>query len=717
MLSACCRAFQIVSAVPWSGFADLRDSGLWELETARIMQLQFRADIDYLRAIAVLAVVGFHYGIPGFEGGFVGVDIFFVISGYLISRLIWAGLHDNTFSFRDFYDRRARRLLPALYVMIVVTGAAAWFLAPPGDYQTFFGSAVATLLFSSNVFFWFNTGYFELPTIGKVLIHTWSLSVEEQFYFIFPLATWLWSKGFRDPTSRTSIALLLAGTVALCAADELLIKGSSAAAFYLSPLRAWEFLIGGLVLLAHRWSPSGFGWRCASAVAGAALLLIPIVAFTAKTRFPGLHALVPCLGAALFILAFNRDSDRPVPLPARGIGLFIGRISYSLYLWHWPVFLLGNVAMPLAWVGSPLAVVGQLACSLSLACVSYRFVETPPRTTVSWAGLRLSGLIAVAATILVAICAAGFAENGFPNRYARVEQRMLRYSQTTMAPYYREHTCFLQPQDSFASYDVSACLTPAADKINVVVVGDSTAAHLVWALRGYLDPRHYNLLQLSSGACAPFINFKQADSQNCDQVNARFVSLLKEHRVSAVILSGHWSVYADAYRSPPASPPTRAELSSLFDVYLDATLAATRDAGIPVLLLGPGMEFPVPLASTLVRHEQTHMALGDSLKVVPTAFEADARLKHLAGLYDNVRFASILDAVCINGNCPLKVDAETPILWDTLHLTPEGATYVIDRLRPELELFLRKLQQAPKQAEQSSDVVPPRVEAATGAAR
>jgi peptidoglycan/LPS O-acetylase OafA/YrhL len=139
------------------------------------MQLQFRADIDYLRAIAVVSVIGFHYGIPGFGGGFIGVDIFFVISGYLISRLIWSGLHADSFSFWQFYDRRARRLLPALYVMIAITGVAAWFLAPPADYRTFFGSAVATLLFSSNIFFWFNSSYFELPTIGKVLIHTWSV--------------------------------------------------------------------------------------------------------------------------------------------------------------------------------------------------------------------------------------------------------------------------------------------------------------------------------------------------------------------------------------------------------------------------------------------------------------------------------------------------------------------------------------------------------------
>ena len=659
------------------------------------MQLPFRGDIDYLRAIAVVSVVAFHYGIPGFQGGFVGVDIFFVISGYLISRLIWAGLHDNSFSFWRFYDRRARRLLPALYVMIVATGAASWFLSPPEDYRTFFGSAVATLLFSSNVFFWFNSSYFELPTIGKVLIHTWSLSVEEQFYFIFPLATWLWSKGFRDPTSRISIALLLAGTVALCVADELLIKGSAAAAFYLSPLRAWEFLIGGLVLLANRWSPVSFGWRCACAAAGSTLLVVPIVTFTAETRFPGLNALVPCLGAALFIIAFNHESDRPVPLPATGTGLFIGKISYSLYLWHWPVFLLGNAAIPLAWAGSPPATVALLAVSLLLAYLSYRFVETPPRKTMRWRNWRVSGLVATAATLLVAIGAGGFVAKGFPARYAQAEQRLLRYNIATMGPLYREHTCFLEPQDSFASYDASACLTPVDDKINVLLMGDSTAAHLLPALQKYLDPQRYNLLQLSSGACAPFLDIKQPFSKNCDQINATFTRVLKEHRVSAVILAGHWSYYAASGKAPPASPPARAGLTSLFDTYLDATLSAAHDAAIPVMLLGPGMEFSVPLPPALVRQAQTHMPVGDTLKVIPTAFETDARLKQLAPLYEDVQFISVLDALCAKRDCQLKVDAETPMLWDTLHLTPEGSTYLIDRLRPQLDLFLRRLHQAP----------------------
>jgi peptidoglycan/LPS O-acetylase OafA/YrhL len=195
-------------------------------------QLAYRADIDYLRAIAVLAVVGFHYGIPGFSGGFVGVDVFFVISGYLITRIILENISKETFSFRWFYERRARRLLPALYAMILATGIVAWFVAPPDDYRTFFGSAISAVLFSANFFFWLNSGYFELPTIGKALIHTWSLSVEEQFYFVFPLSIWLASRRFdRNPAIVAATIILI--ICALCALDEFQLKRSPPAAFHL----------------------------------------------------------------------------------------------------------------------------------------------------------------------------------------------------------------------------------------------------------------------------------------------------------------------------------------------------------------------------------------------------------------------------------------------------------------------------------------------------
>jgi hypothetical protein len=259
-------------------------------------------------------------------------------------------------------------------------------------------------------------------------------------------------------------------------------------------------------------------------------------------------------------------------------------------------------------------------------------------------------------------------------------------------------------------------LTPVADKINVLLMGDSTAAHLVPALRTYLDPQRYNLLQLTSAGCTPFIGFTQRVSQNCDQINATFATVLQERRVAAVILSGHWSLYLEALEPASRERAASAGSDSPFDVRLSATLSAAHNAGIPVLLLGPSLEFPAPLAPTLARLEQTHVPVGDHLRVIPWAYRADHRVRLLSAAFDNIQFVSVLDALCNNGDCPLKIDAETTIVWDTLHLTPEGATYVINRLGPELDHFLSKLHQEPEQAQPGSTAGPTRVEATAGPA-
>ncbi|WP_315774900.1 MULTISPECIES: acyltransferase family protein [unclassified Bradyrhizobium] len=645
--------------------------------------LEYRPDIDWLRAVAVISVIGFHFELPGFGGGFVGVDIFFVISGYVISRLIWTGIQSNSFSFIAFYERRARRLLPALYLMIVVTGIVAWFFAPPGDYRMFFGSAVSTLLFSSNIFFWSQTGYFDLPTIGKVLIHTWSLSVEEQFYFLFPVVTWLWSRLFPDPTSKLSLGLVITGAVALCVLDELWIKQSPSAAFYIAPLRAWEFLIGSIAFFLHRWSPVRSEARLILATAGMGSMLIPVVIFRAETRFPGLHALIPCLGTAFYIVAFNQEQGRP-RLPFRETGAFLGRLSYSLYLWHWPVFVLGRAALPLDAATSAFATAGLLLCSLLLAYLSYIIVERPARARTEWVGVRGSPVIAGIAVVLIAVGVHGVAHDGYADRFPQSQARMLRYDSRTMEPFYRAHSCFLRPDEPPSAYDFDACLKPAANKRNILLAGDSLAAHYAWGLRSYLSSDAYHLLQLTSGACPPFVELKLSTSRNCNDVNQLLRDQIRAHRFDGVVLSGNWRAYLETYGQPPARGVDR---------YLNALLAAAQEAGVPVLLLGPSIEFPAPLAPTLFNHEQTHVPIGNSLLPREGSFKADDRLKEIASAYPLVQYVSILDTICSKRRCPLTIDAETPIVWDTIHFTPEGSRFVLSQLAPQLDAFLRRLGQ------------------------
>jgi peptidoglycan/LPS O-acetylase OafA/YrhL len=654
-------------------------------EKSSSMALRFRADVDYLRAIAVIAVIAFHYGIPGFAGGYVGVDVFFVISGYLISRLIWTGLKTGTFGFLAFYERRARRLLPALYVMILGTGAAAWFVAPPNDYETFFRSAVASVLFSSNMFFWQQAGgYFDLPAIGKVLIHTWSLSVEEQIYFVFPLATLLWSKVFPNPEARMSLGLLAIATVALCILDEYVLRAySPASAFYLGPLRAWEFLVGTLVYVGRQHAPANIRARYGLATAGASLILLPMLFYHGGTDFPGVHAAVPCLGAAAFIMAFERDGVRPA-LPCESIGLYVGKISYSLYLWHWPVLIIGTAALPLAWSGSSATTLALLAISVLLAVISYHLIETPPRAQVSWKNLRVSGMIGAAAIVLTVMGMLGINANGFPARFAQTQLRLQRYDRLAVAGYYRTHQCFIEPNEKFV--DPKACLTFDPDRVNVVLYGDSMAAHYSGSLRGYLDPNRYNLVQLNSGGCPPFVGMDLQIPQNCNAVNNAFRDLLD--RADVVILSGNWTYYLQAMAAQPVPPEQQQRgFTSTFNVALDGTLSAVEAHGVPLLLFGPSLEFPAPLVPKLARFELTHMT-GDKPAARRDIFPVDEHMQAFARRYPNVHYVSVLKALCQGTDCVLRGDDETPIVWDIIHLTPEGSRLVLQRVRPVLDEVL-----------------------------
>lgn len=643
------------------------------------MRLSFRPDVDYLRAIAVVAVIGFHFGIPGVYGGFVGVDIFFVISGYLISRLIWAGLLAGEFSFRAFYERRARRLLPALYVTIAVTGVAAWFVARPNDYVMFFESAIATVLLGSNIYFWHQVGYFDLPSVGKVLIHTWSLSVEEQFYFVFPILIWIWNKVFRSPSSPSSFALIAIGTIVLFALDQhLLDNGRAADAFYLSPFRAWEFLIGVLVYLADPWSPSDIRIRRGFAIVGAALILLPVIMYRADTSFPGLHALIPCLGTAIFMMAYSREGGPA--LPCRSAGLYIGKISYSLYLWHWPVLILGTAALPLRWEGTPTTTVSLMLLTAALAIASYNLIEAPARA-VSWRGLGVPTAIAAGAVLLVAIGSLGITAQGYPQRFAQAQLRLLRYNRQVVSPYYRERSCFLQLEDDFAKYDKIGCMTFAPDKTNVVLYGDSLAAHYAGSIRLYLDPRRFNLIQLNSGGCQPFVGSDQPAVPSCNAVNAAFAGLLD--RADVVILSGNWRYYMNPLHKSQQEP----EDLAVFDTKLGATLSAIEAHGVPVLLLGPSLEFSAPLAPSVARYELNHVA-SDKPWPRSDSFAGDEHLRAFAKSYPNVRYASVLDALCHGADCLLLANDDTPVVWDTIHLTPEGSQLVLRRLAPVLDEVL-----------------------------
>lgn len=337
------------------------------------MPFKYRPDIDGLRAIAVLVVLFFHVSIPGFSGGFVGVDIFFVISGFLITSILLEDLKSGRFSVANFYERRIRRIFPALFAMMAVTVVAAVYFLQPKALANFAKSLIATTLFSSDFFFWLQSGYFEGSSLQKPLLHTWSLAVEEQFYILFPLVLLLIS---RTPRRRYLpwVATLF---MASFAANLVGMQFSTNATFYLVHTRAWELLAGSVLALGVLPTPSTLWLRNLLSTLGLGLIGFCVVRYSESTQFPGSNAIAPVLGACLIL---HSRGDRP-DLVHRILSVrplvFIGLISYSLYLWHWPLVAFARHLLFRPFTGSESAAI--VAASLAISILSWRFIEQPFR--------------------------------------------------------------------------------------------------------------------------------------------------------------------------------------------------------------------------------------------------------------------------------------------------------------------------------------------------
>ena len=574
-----------------------------------IVRRDYREDIDWLRAIAVLAVVAFHFETPAVFGGFVGVDIFFVISGYLITGIIASEVKSGSFSFAQFYERRVRRLLPALYAMVALTAIPSFHYLLTSERQEFFRSVAAVATFTSNFFFWFQTGYFDHAAVEKPLLHTWSLAVEEQFYLALPILLWALLRSFRG--SRLALPVLLSAlalaSFALCI--WLMKTDRSATAFFMSPPRAWEFMIGGLVatpgfpVLRH-----ALAQQIARGIA-LVLLAIPIFSLRQGPGFPGFNALAPCIGAAMFIW-----SGIGVPTPARrwfsplSVARFFGQISYSLYLWHWPLFTFARFSKS-GLVLDTTDKVALFALTVVISYLSWRFVEQPFRertlAPTRRAAFRVAGLATI---VLLAGSAGGMLLSLRPSDADRAAARLEAYNDYDYRPLYRFGTCF-----STASGSVDgACLALAPGKTNILLWGDSLAAHYFHGLSKTTDPQAENILQATQPACMPTFNAAAQGTAFCRNFATQMDGFFREHRPDLVILSADWLEYA----RPPRFDGMIADLRQ--------TIAKLNGLGIPVVLLGPAVQFRSRLPSMLMRaHLRRVEARADDF-VLPDIFALDA---------------------------------------------------------------------------------------------
>ena len=375
------------------------------------VRLGYRPEIDGLRAVAVLSVLAFHYGAP-IRGGFSGVDVFFVISGFLITQILATEIAAGTFSVLGFYDRRMRRILPAVLVMLAASLIAGALLLFPGDYTALASSSASAALGASNFFFLYNTGYFDQVAELMPLLHTWSLAVEEQFYLVWPLLLFALVAG----RARGSVAAILAAGVAACyVASIVYFRFDPKGAFYLPLPRAWELALGALLVFLP---PLPRQASETATVVGLALIGFGFVAISPMS-FPGASALYPCLGAALVIWPATDNS-----VARRRLGLLapIGLISYSLYLWHWPIWVFYRFYINSSTPGAVGAIVLTIA-SIMIATLSYRYVERPFRSR-RWPAIRTVaiGVACIAAIFVVSVYVQR--ADGFPTRLPAEAQAM-----------------------------------------------------------------------------------------------------------------------------------------------------------------------------------------------------------------------------------------------------------------------------------------------------
>lgn len=373
---------------------------------------RYRSEIDGLRTVAVLPVLLFHAGIGPFSGGFVGVDVFFVISGYLITLIIWNEIESERFSIARFYERRARRILPALYTVLLVSAILAWFLMLPEQLENFGQSVVATVLFANNMLLMLTAGYWDLSVDFKPLVHTWSLAVEEQFYIAFPLFLLVAARWMK----RETIVWLMVVILLVSLASTLFVhRWNSNANFYLVVTRAWELLAGALVAMTVRDRTIAFGNQAFS-LAGLGLILASIFLLDETSVFPGPAAVMPVGGAVLIIL-FAREGTLTHRFLSLPIMVGIGLISYSLYLWHQPLMAFSRIYSR----DEPgqMDFAGAIVVSFGLAWLTWKFVEQPfrNRTKVGTRGVVVASLIGTA--VLLGVGLAFHFQNGFPGRLYR----------------------------------------------------------------------------------------------------------------------------------------------------------------------------------------------------------------------------------------------------------------------------------------------------------
>jgi peptidoglycan/LPS O-acetylase OafA/YrhL len=641
--------------------------------------------------VAVLPVILFHAGFQRFGGGYIGVDVFFVISGYLITSIILTERAAGTFTIGRFYERRARRILPALFLVVMVCVPLAWRYLPQGEWLAFTRSVAALAVFASNILFWRETGYFDTATELKPLIHTWSLAVEEQYYVIYPLFLMLaWRLGLKGIA-----AVLVAVSIGSLLAAHLLVSQMPAATFYLLPFRGWELAMGGLAAI-HLWRrpTAGAPTRVSemAGVAGLSMIVVSVFFFSRSTPFPSAYALLPTGGAALIIL-FAQPGTACARLLGSAPFVSIGLVSYSAYLWHQPLFAFARHARPDG-VGAAM-LLGLAGLSLVLAYVSWRFVEQPFRNR---AQVPRPAVIVTAVTGTLALVGGALA-----GQYTLPARKALDDLQTSASALRTLRRCALEgfPVSPYAGCRVFGAQTEPS----MLLIGDSHAESIQLALQEALLARGSSAYSFTVGGCTPIKDVALDASvvfEPCTQMN-RFVAdrFLREHRMETIILMSRWTAHwtgvpfnnqeggveprlfagADgAVLTGLVSGTRTTDKRAIADLYRNTLATLAAQAKLVIVYPVPEMGWDAP------RVIADHYHNGSSIPPELASISAETFRRRNAPIHElfdsitspliRIRPDAILCDTVVPDRCIAHQDG-VPLYYDDDHLSDAGARLVV----------------------------------------
>lgn len=637
--------------------------------------LGYRSDIDGLRAIAVISVVIYHAGSTVFTGGFVGVDIFFVISGYLITSIILKDIEFSNFSMARFYERRARRILPVLFFILFVTLLVNSQILIPDDYKILAISTIYTIFFAANIFFAFIIGdYFGTGADFQPLLHTWSLAVEEQFYIVFPLLLLL-IINFQSYIKNSIIIVV----VFISFIHSIILTDIAPVwAFYLVTTRVWELGAGALIAM-RIIPPCRSQFLCElSGATGLILIAVPILIFDSNMPFPGFAALVPCLGAALIIWSGTNASTLVSQLLSIRPLIFFGLISYSLYLWHWPImtalreyYASTNLTMKQA----SFAVV----ISVLLSTVTWVTIERPFRDTKRFgraAVFRISGIgaVAMAAVSMVII--------GTDGKLARIPEAASLIAAGSRDFNPRREECFDKaPEEGLCSIGL-----PTVEK-SFLLWGDSHALAMMSGFDIAAQAAGTAGWFAGSSSCRPLLGVRPASRPTCTDFNEKVLHFIKSNSdIKTIFLVARWAPFTTAGYNENDDIPVIIDdfvnsdslnINSLFAAGVRRTLLALKDAGREVFLVTNVPEIGWGVPRRLLRE----VRWAEPLPELPNIASVRARMVHVDSIFrsaENDGLARVVDFTedLCTPECIIIKD-DRPLYYDSHHLSEYASRSVI----------------------------------------